>query len=172
MAELARGNFDSAARCHQESRELAERLSDRFTYAQATGRLGDVELQRGQCSRAVALFMESLRVAAQLDEAQVMSWCLRRFADVAALQKQWGRCITLLSAAQAILQEAGMQRSPADATRDEGTLAKARSALSEREAEKACRVGAAMSRERAVHFALLAEPTAETFPRRTVTCAG
>lgn len=158
MAELARGNLDRAARCHEETRELAEKLSDRFTYAQATGHLGDIALHRGDLAGAVALLTDSLRTAAQLDEASQMSWCLRRFADVAAVHTQWSRCVTLMSAARSILEGAAMRSSPADERRDQATLAKARSALTEREVERALRIGAAMSRERAVHFALLAEP--------------
>jgi predicted ATPase len=145
---------------HGEAKPLVERSLALFREtgnplgaAFALSMLGQVAEREGDYPRAGQLFEESLAIRRELGSKQGVALCLLGLAEVACDQDQAERAITLLGAAQSLLDATGVRKSPSDQARYERTLAAARAQVGEAAFHAAWADGRAMTFEQAVEYA-------------------
>ncbi|HSH77284.1 MAG TPA: tetratricopeptide repeat protein, partial [Herpetosiphonaceae bacterium] len=110
--------------------------------------------ERGDWPRATGLYQQSLTLAQELGHRWEIAASLEGLAGVAAGQDQPGRAARLWGAAEAIRKQFGLPLPPAERTRYEAAVARARAMLGDQALEAVWAEGRAMTLEQAVAYAL------------------
>ena len=116
--------------------------------------LSMVERQLGNLGQAEALSREALRTVVQEQNELAIPWVINGLAAVTAAQGDHERAATLVGIAEGLLERAGGEWPPDEREQYEGTLAALASGAAPATIEAGRFVGAAMSSEEAVAFAL------------------
>jgi non-specific serine/threonine protein kinase len=123
--------------------------------------LGYLALRRGHTRRALRLFRESLMLFLDQGDQRGITDSLDGLAGVLAAMKQPERAARLLGAAEALREEIGASRWPANEADHERTLADVRAGLDEASLAAAWTAGRALSLQRVAAEALPGETAAE-----------
>jgi tetratricopeptide (TPR) repeat protein len=156
QGEVARvqGSYDSAARLYSQSLALLEALGDDRRRATALYNLGQVALHQDDCLRAVMLFQESIRTGQKIANRLMVAHGLAALAGAACVSEQPERAARLSGAAEALFNSIDAKMDLADRIEYEHSLESVRAKLDEKNFNKACAEGHAMSMEQAVAYAL------------------
>jgi predicted ATPase/class 3 adenylate cyclase len=157
LGAVAYGDSDFAAarEFRAESASVAQAIHDGHTLGLALAGLGQVARAQGNCDESAKLFNETLRVSSEIGDQWVMPRALGALAGAAVLATDYDRAARLfgitaaMRAASGIRESAGAFRIVYD--RDES---EARSALGDEAFAAKWAEGRAMTRERAVAYAL------------------
>jgi tetratricopeptide (TPR) repeat protein len=155
---LAEGDGERAAPFLEEALALARELGHLPFIAGGLAYLGLARIYTEDYGDARSLFEESLERCQDIGDKETASRCLSGLAAVAAAQGDPLRAARLWGAAGALREETGMSLSPPERPLAERCLAPVKAQLDEeiwREAEAA---GKAMALDKAVAYALEAEP--------------
>jgi DNA-binding NarL/FixJ family response regulator len=116
LGELARtgGRLEEATSLYRESLLLARESGDGRILSVALHNLGHIALQQGDAEQAGALFAEAMEVSRQLGDRQNRAACLVAQAQLIAATGPASRAATLLGAADAQMEAAGVRLEPID----------------------------------------------------------
>jgi predicted ATPase/DNA-binding CsgD family transcriptional regulator/Tfp pilus assembly protein PilF len=116
LGELARagGRLEEATSLYRESLLLARESGDERILSVALHNLGHIALQQGDAEQADALFAEAMEVSRQLGDRPNRAACLVAQAQLIATTGPTSRAATLLGAADAQMEAAGVRLEPID----------------------------------------------------------
>ena len=127
---------------------------DEFIVWVESSNLSMVERQLCNLGRAEALSREALRIVEARGDAMAIPWIINGLAAVTAAKGELERAATLNGMAAAMLERAGGEWPPDEREQYEGTLAAVEAGLPPDAIERARSLGAAMSIEQGVAYAL------------------
>ncbi len=133
---------------------LGRQLGDNYIIWVESANLSMVERQLGNLTNAEALSREALEIVSSRRDEMAIPWVLSGLAAVEAAKGQHARAATVRGAAETLLERAGGKWPPDERQQFEATSAILASALAPEELARARGMGAAMSTEEAVAFAL------------------
>ena len=148
------GDLEGARDVMTSRLELARENGDEFIVWVESSNLSMVERQLGNLGRAEALSREALRIVEARSDAMAIPWIINGLAAVTAAKGELERAATLNGMAAAMLERAGGEWPPDEREQYEGTLATVEAGLPPDAIERARSLGAAMSIERGVAYAL------------------
>jgi predicted ATPase/DNA-binding NarL/FixJ family response regulator len=156
LGVLAHGGGDhAAARSHYEAcLAIWREHGYRAGIAEVVPCAGDLALDEGDLPGARSLLVEGLELGCALAEPRWMIGALEGLAGLAATQHDAARCLRLAGAASAFREAIGEPCRPDRHARLARRLASARQMLEEKAAAIAWEQGRAMSRDRAIAYAL------------------
>jgi predicted ATPase len=153
LAERA-GDHVRAYALYLEGFELRRKQSDRAVTDQLNV-LGRAALGMGEPNLAAAHFAESLELCRKQGIKWDTAYALTGLAEVELRRGQAAHAATLLAAADALLDTLGAQRSSAEQVQHERMLRTLRETLGESRFQQALATGRTMTRDQAIHAALL-----------------
>jgi len=133
---------------------LGRELGDDFIIWVESANLSMVERRLGNLASAEALSREALQIVSRNRDEMAIPWVLNGLAAVTAARGEHERAATVLGAAEALLERAGGKWPPDERQQHEGTVALLASALAPAALERARGMGAGMTVDEAVAFAL------------------
>ena len=116
--------------------------------------LGEVELSYGNAVQAKSILFKCLETNELFSERMTLSWCLATLSGAHALDEEPERGATLWGAGEGLRERIGCRIAPASRKNRERTVALLREQLGEAEFARLVAVGAAMTIDEAVAFAL------------------
>jgi tetratricopeptide (TPR) repeat protein len=137
-----------------EARALAEELGDSYTLSHALETLAGVQRERGRAEEARANLRESMRMASELGGLSLILILLGEFAGQAIAEGDPTRAARLEGAEEALRERLGIPRSAEDQSARAATHRQVRAMLDEHALSLARGLGAGMSLEEAVAYAL------------------
>jgi tetratricopeptide repeat protein len=154
---LSQGDNDAATRLFSQGVDAARRVPDRFPLLISLYDLALSSLAQGDLAGAAGLLREGLSVASDAGDEACVGYYLRRLAAVARQREDPERAVSLLAAADALLQAVGtgwLLAYVAAAPSDDDALPELRSRMGETTFQQAWARGTAMGRQQAVAHAL------------------
>jgi non-specific serine/threonine protein kinase len=148
------GEFKKAERLYSEGLTIFEEIGDRRGIAAAFGNLGSAVLDQANADRAEEYYLKSLNILRELMHRNDIIEALEGFAGVAALRRQPERGARLMGAAKALRQAIGAPVPPHNRARYERIANNIEAQLDSHVLAAEQEVGAAMSLEEAVEYAL------------------
>lgn len=160
----AKGDYEQALRYLEETLAWARERSFSWAIASALVSLGHVACEQSEFTRAATLYRESLGLYRTMPNPMSLAWCLEGVAVVAVAAGEHERAARLCGAIAGLRQRAEI------AEVDQWPLfeharASARQALDEEHFATAYEVGAALSPEQAIAYALADTGRSELRPR-------
>jgi predicted ATPase/class 3 adenylate cyclase len=152
MIECDVSRFEEARGLLTEALTLQQELSDWSCASLSLSTLGDVSLREHDYAAANALFLEAVALQHTHNNAFRLGDSLWGLAAAAAGNRQWGRAVRLLGAAQALRGDAPIRL--ATPQRQEAMREEVRRHMTEKAFGAALAEGAAMSLEEALAYAL------------------
>ena len=156
--EFALGNYERALQLYIEALDAFRACDDAQGEAHALVALGDCCIQLDRMDEGVEYARHGLLRLHALGLPRLFAEALLLFADVARLEAEWNRAATLLGAHSAVLQSAVEVREPRGEAVYNRIDAECRSALGDARLGEVFTLGAAMTWDEAVGYAL--RPTA------------
>ena len=132
----------------------AERHGNAFVVWSESANLSMVERQLGNLERAEQLSRQALDTETARDHDIYLGWTLNGLAAVLAAQAEWARAATVLGSAASALERGGGEWPPDELEQYQETEAALRRTMPAATFDEARTDGAAMTRERAVRYAL------------------
>ena len=157
-AAQLRGDFQRAARLHQESLDRFQSVGHQpYGVAAAYQSLGETALGLGRLDEAARWLAQGLALSQTLYVPAYIAWCLAGLGSAAALDEEPERAARLWGAAEGLRQFIGCRSAPAARATYERALAVARAQLGEATWAVAWAEGRAMPLEQAIMYALDAD---------------
>jgi hypothetical protein len=113
--------------------------------------------REGQYGRATSLYRESLATVKTIGDRQGAAMCLAALSRVALAQGRAARAARLLGAAERLLEVIGWTFPPGERAGHDRAVAALRAALGGEEYERTAGLGALMTLDRAVAYAMCDE---------------
>jgi non-specific serine/threonine protein kinase len=149
-----RGEYGRAAALLQETLAFRRAQRDQQNVAACLSNLGNVALSQRDYARAEAAFRESLQIRQALDDMMGKAIMLTSLADLALFRGQPVRGARLYGAAVAWNEAVGFARDASDRQEQERHIAALRELLGEADFAAAWALGASMTLDQAVAYAL------------------
>jgi tetratricopeptide (TPR) repeat protein len=150
---LMQGDLDQATAMSEEGLELHRRMGQRDGMLQPQFNLGVAALLQEREAKAAATFAEGLELALELGYIEGLVYFLEGFAALHVAGTESERAATLLGAAEAAAERAGVALEPFERELHERTLASARAALGEAKFAAAHAAGRELSPRQAADYA-------------------
>jgi predicted ATPase/class 3 adenylate cyclase len=122
-------DLDAAEPLFEESLALAREVDDNESVALTAANLARLVVERGDAERARALLDEAAAIARDIGSMRCAHDAIEVSAGLAVLRGQWADAARFAGAVQALMEETGLHRTPADDAFFAEQLAKARAAL-------------------------------------------
>ncbi len=148
------GDIEGAREVIGQRLAAAERQGNAFVVWTESANLSMVERQLGNLDRAEELSRQAVGTETAREHDLYLGWTLNGLAAVTAAKGEAIRAVTVLGAAESLLQRGGGEWPPDELEQFKETEATLQRALPPAELEHARARGAAMSREQAVAYAL------------------
>jgi hypothetical protein len=140
-----------------ESIRLLRQAGDDFSLAMALDSLAQIALDGGDVADALRLWTECAGIARRLDDKAGGSFAINGLARIAVMKGSHARGLRLHSAAERLLREGGRSLHPLDQAVVDPSVADARGALGQVEADAAWAAGDGLTLAEALDYALSAE---------------
>ena len=158
LGQIPRGQGDNvaAARLFAKGLTAARQVPDRFPLLVLLYNVAVTSEARADTDGAAQALREGLSVASDAGDETSVAYYLQRLAMVAERTDDPGRAVSLLAAADVLIQAAGTGwlRAYAPAGAPDGSVSRLRARVGDAAFEEAWARGAAMKRQRAVAYAL------------------
>jgi predicted ATPase/class 3 adenylate cyclase len=122
-------DLDAAEPLFEQSLALAREVDDPESIAISGANLARLVVERGDAERARALLAEAAAIARDIGSMRCAHDAIEVSAGLAVLRGLWADAARFAGAVQALMEETGLHRTPADDAFFAGQLAKARAAL-------------------------------------------
>jgi tetratricopeptide (TPR) repeat protein len=154
FGEVARteGDYQEARKYYEESESILRMIGDRGDLARLVHNLGAISLHRNDLAGAEACFDESLAMFIKLGNQRGIAECLASMAGEWAKRGRKLEAVTLLGAAQALLDATGASWWPADRGEVEGNLESLRGVIERAQFDTAWQAGGQMSLKSALQY--------------------
>jgi tetratricopeptide (TPR) repeat protein len=131
LAELERaaGNLDAAEPLCEEFIALERELGNRGNVASGLLNFAMVSIGRGSAGRARGLLLEALSIAEEIGSKRVGQGVLEATSGLAAFAEEWEPAARFFGAADALREQMGLHRDPADEAFLSPLIARAQGAL-------------------------------------------
>lgn len=136
---------------------LGRELGDDFVIWVESANLSMVERQLGNLTNAEALSREALEIVSSHRDEMAIPWVMNGLAAALAARGEHERAATILGTAETLLERAGGKWPPDERKQYQATIAILAAALAPETLERARGMGAAMTSEDGVAFALHGE---------------
>jgi predicted ATPase/class 3 adenylate cyclase len=113
----------------EEALALAREVDDQESVAIGIANLARVVIERGDAERARALLSEGAAIARDIGSTRAGQNVVEVSAGLAVLRREWASAARFSGAVQALMEEIGLHRTPADDTFFAAQMARARAAL-------------------------------------------
>jgi non-specific serine/threonine protein kinase len=153
-ANLHMGDVERAASCFAEALELARGAGRTDVEAMELGNLGNVARARGDLTRATTLQRQALVLKRDLGARRHIAITLADLASIAGVAGNGRRAARLVGAATALRERIGAPQPVPERMDMEGSVARVRAALGESAWSAELAVGAALTMDQAIEFAL------------------
>jgi non-specific serine/threonine protein kinase len=151
------GDRARALALFEESLLVSHETGDTSGTAAAQLLLGNMARREGQYGRATSLYRESLATVKTIGDRQGAAMCLAALSRVALAQGRAARAARLLGAAERLLEVIGWTFPPGERAGHDRAVAALRAALGGEEYERTAGLGALMTLDRAVAYAMCDE---------------
>ncbi len=148
------GDVEGAAVSFAEALALARQAGRPDVEAMELGNLGNVARARGDLTRATTLQRQALVLKRELGARRHIAITLSDLASIAAIEGRGARAARLVGAASALRERIGTPQPVPERVDMESSVATVRAALGEEVWSAELQVGAALTMERAIDFAL------------------
>jgi tetratricopeptide (TPR) repeat protein len=152
-AQMA-GDLEEARRFMNERIALAREMGSYAGISMESSNLSMVERQLGNLDRAEALAREALDIFHRREDRWAIPFGLNGLAAVARDRGQFERAMTMIGAAEAMVEAQGAKWPPDESVHYQQTLSTSGARLSSEEFERARALGRSMNASEAVRFAL------------------
>jgi tetratricopeptide (TPR) repeat protein len=151
------GDRARALALFEESLLVSHETGDTSGTAAAQLLLGNMARREGQYGRATSLYRESLATVKTIGDRQGAAMCLAALSRVALAQGRAARAARLLGAAERLLEVIGWTFPPGERAGHDRAVAAVRAALGGEEYERTAGLGALMTLDQAVAYAMCDE---------------
>ena len=151
------GDRSRAIALFEESLLVSNETGDTSGTAAAQLLLGNMARREGQHARATSLYRESLATVKTIGDRQGAAMCLAALSRVALAEGRPARAARLLGAAERLLEVIGWTFPPGERAGHDRAVAAVRDALGGEEYERVSGLGALMTLDQAVEYAMCDE---------------
>ena len=150
----AEGDYAAACACYEQSMAIKVELGDRQGVGGSLNNLGYTAYRQGDYMLAQRYYEQSLEIWRTYGNLQYIALSLQGFAEVSAMRFHWKRAVQLWAAADAFRRQSGAELSANEQQALDRDLSAARHAIGGERFDTAWHLGAAMTVDEAVEYAL------------------
>ena len=153
-----RAEFEVARDFYNQSLSILLELGDKRGAAHLFADMGRLANEMGQDDQARRFHEESMVIFCELGDVRGIAQLLESYAQMASVRGQFHRALRLAGAAAALREKFNARLSPDDDAKLQSTLSALRENLGEIDSKTAWSEGLAMPTEKAIQYALTADP--------------